>query len=175
MIQYKVEHHLDLIINHYLFLALGSNGSSTGGSSLGIQVLSLLGGLKLIIKLVNQGDTSGDVKTSNIVVGNAVKVLNKSTERVTVGKDNNSLTVQKILGDLRVPVRKQSLNDNLQGLSLGDLVLGEVSVTNIVKLGVLIIILDRRRGTSKDLLQVMNCSWPYSARVWALSLPWRAP
>jgi hypothetical protein len=102
------------------------------------QVVVLLG-LKILIEFKNERAGRRDVVSNDLLVGHASEMLNDSTEGVSVGDDDDALTSEDLGADRVVPVGQHAVDRRLQGLRLGQHVVGETLVA-AVKPGVTLII-----------------------------------
>ena len=89
-----------------ILLTLVCYGSNSVLSSLRVQVLASLDGLEVLIQLVVQRNTGGDVQASNVLIGKTLEVLNQRTQGVTVCSNQNGLTCCEVGLDVRLPVQK---------------------------------------------------------------------
>ena len=62
-----------------LRLALVGHGGSTGRSRLGVEVLTRAERLEVLVELVDQRDARGDVQLRDVVVADALELLDEST------------------------------------------------------------------------------------------------
>ena len=58
-------------------------------SCLGVQVFAGANRREVLIQLVVEGDTGGNVQTGDVLIRNTLKVLNQGTQGVTVRSDQN--------------------------------------------------------------------------------------
>ena len=85
-----------------VLLTLVCYGSNSVLSSLGVQVLAGLDGLEVLIQLVVQRNTGGDVQASNVLIGDTLEVLDQRTQGVTVCSNQNGLACCEIGLDVRL-------------------------------------------------------------------------
>lgn len=154
--------------------ALGGHGRGTGGGGLGVEVVRGLRRTEVVVELVHERDARRDVQARDVVVRDAVEVLHERAERVAVRRDEDGLASAQVLRDVRLPVRQEAVDDELQRLGTGQLV-AEVGVAAVPGLRPLGVVGDGGGGTSNERRHSMNCCSPYCSSVWALSLPCRSP
>jgi hypothetical protein len=129
---------------------------------------------QVVVEVVAQRDAGRDVEAGDVLVGDAVEVLDQRAQRVAVRGDQHGLAGAQVRHDRVVPVRQHPLDDVLEALGAGQQLVGrsrsagrrlENSSSSSIGGG----------GVSYERRQSMNCSSPYSSRVCFLSLPCSAP
>ncbi|OEI67469.1 hypothetical protein Cus16_2904 [Curtobacterium sp. ER1/6] len=121
-----------------LLRALRGDRCGTGGGGLGVEVVRGLRRAEVVVELVHERDARRDVEARDVVVGDAVEVLHERAERVAVRRDEDGLPLAEVLRDVRLPVRQQAVDHELQRLRAGQLVaeLGVATVPGLRPLGV---------------------------------------
>ncbi len=84
------------------------------------------------------------LSAGDVVVADAVEVLDDAAQAVAVGGDEHGLSGPQVVGDGPVPVGQQAGDDVLEALAAGQL-RPEVGVAHVVGLGELVRVVDRRR------------------------------
>jgi len=79
---------------------------------------------QVIIELVDQRSASGDVELGNLILRNVVQMLDKGTEGVAVGGNDDVLSGLEVGNDLVLPVREDAVEGGGEGL-------GEVLVKGV--------------------------------------------
>lgn len=115
-----------------LGLGLVSNGFLSGSELILIEEVVVLEGLHVLVELKDQGARSRDVVGENLGLGHASQVLDNSSERVTMGDDNDALALDDLRADLVIPVREHALDGVLKALGPGEAVRGEVVESTVV-------------------------------------------
>src|SRR5690606_19029406 len=67
-----------------LLLALGGHRRRARLGRLGVEVARGPGGAEVVVELVDERDTGGDVEIRDLVVGDAVEVLHEGAQRIAV-------------------------------------------------------------------------------------------
>lgn len=85
-----------------------------------VQKVVVLEGYHVLVELEDQGARGRDVVTNDFLFVHASQVLNNTTQRVTVSDDNHALTCHDLGANRVEPVRQDTVNCDLQRLSLGE-------------------------------------------------------
>ena len=75
----------------------------------------LRNGFQIIIEFVNQRSSGGDVQVTDLALVNVVQVLDQSTEGVSVGGNQNSLSVLELRSNIGFPERNNAVKCGGQG------------------------------------------------------------
>ena len=80
--------------------------------------------IQVIIELVDERSSGGDIELGDLILGDVVQMLNESTEGVAVGGNDDVLTGLEVGGDLVLPVGEDTVEGGGEGL-------GEVLVEGV--------------------------------------------
>lgn len=136
-----VRHLVDLGTNGGLIAKIMATKRSNG--------IRVRNDVSLLIKIVNERASSGNVQSGDVLLADLVQIHDQGTERVSVSRDDQTLSLQHTREDLLLPIGKESLSGRLQGLGRGQLVLRNVSIATIVSRVVLRI---RRHGWGRNII-----------------------
>lgn len=76
----------------------------------------LRNGFQIIVEFVNQRSSGGDVQVTDFALVNVVQVLDQSTEGVSVGSNQNSLSILELRSNVGFPERNNTVQCGGQGL-----------------------------------------------------------
>ena len=88
--------------------------------------------LQILIQLIDEGDTGGNVQGQNLLFTQVVEVLHKSAKGIPVSGHQNLLSALHRRGDLAVPVGENTFHRIFQAFSLWQFRLGHILVTRIM-------------------------------------------
>ena len=88
--------------------------------------------LSVLIKVIDERNGGRDVETSDSLLGNVIEVHDKGSETVAVSSNDDALASLDLRIDDLIPVGEETVSSGLEGLGVGDLVLGEVGVSSVV-------------------------------------------
>lgn len=88
--------------------------------------------LSVLIKVIDERNGGRDVETSDSLLGNVIEVHDKGSETVAVSSNDDALASLDLRIDNLIPVGKETVSSGLEGLGIGDLVLGEVGISSVV-------------------------------------------
>mmetsp|Transcript_3420 Transcript_3420/g.6417 ORF Transcript_3420/g.6417 Transcript_3420/m.6417 type:complete len:298 (+) Transcript_3420:148-1041(+) len=136
-------------------LGLSCNGSDTLSDLCQItQVLSSKGGngvalrdrFHILIKFVNQGNTSRNIQFRDLIAGDSVQMLYKCTKSVTMCGNDNFLSTLDQRHHLLIPFYQEARFSQFQGFGQGQFVLWHILVHRIVSWKVFRRFVQWRRG-----------------------------
>ena len=119
-----VRHLVDLGTNGSLIAKIMATKRSNG--------IRVRNDVSLLIKIVNERASSRNVQSGDVLLADLVQIHDQGTKRVSVSRDDQTLSLHHTREDLLLPIGKEALSGRLQGLGSGQLILRNVSIATII-------------------------------------------
>mmetsp|Transcript_55 Transcript_55/g.90 ORF Transcript_55/g.90 Transcript_55/m.90 type:complete len:258 (+) Transcript_55:200-973(+) len=103
-------------------------------------------GLKILIQLINERNTGGNVESSNLIFGNAIQMLDKRTEGVSMRRNEELLAISDGRSHGIFPVRHEAVFGEFERLGKGQILLVDAGVGGIIAGVVLTVLVERGGG-----------------------------
>ena len=81
-----------------------------------IEKVVVLEGGQVGVKFEDKGASSGDIVPDDVSIRHLGEMLNDGAERVPMGHHNDALAIEDLRANLVVPVRKDTIDGDLEGL-----------------------------------------------------------
>lgn len=79
-----------------------------------IKKIVVLERVQVAIEFEHERASCGNIISNNVSIGHLGEMLHDGSERVSMGDDDNSLSVKDLGANLIVPVRKNSIDSDLE-------------------------------------------------------------
>ena len=77
----------------------------------------MLYGFQIVLELVDEWDTGGDVQADDLLFRYVVEIFHEGPQAIPVGRNQDLLPRRDIGGDLVVPIRQEAVDRVFQALT----------------------------------------------------------